>query len=264
MSLRLNIKIGLAVFLIVAFFVVANLTNFSVTLKNFFYLISSPLQQTFWKAGNSVSDFFGSIFEAKILQAENKKIYSVNQQLLVENLSLKELKKENDALRAALNLNLAKDFTLVQAYIVSKDVSQDSILINLGKKDAMIEGMPVITPEKILVGRIGKIYNNFSEVILISNKLSTFDAKIVGSDISGVIRGKGNGEFYFDLLPKDKEVLEGDNVITSALGNIFPQGLLVGNVAKVENSDLSVWQTATIKPAFQLKDLNILFVITTF
>ena len=41
--------------------IVLNLTDSSKTIKNFFYLTSSPIQKTFWKAGDNISGFFKAI-----------------------------------------------------------------------------------------------------------------------------------------------------------------------------------------------------------
>lgn len=265
MRLSNRFKIGIAAVLLVVFLVILNLADTQLKgIKNFFYLISSPVQKTFWQAGENVSDFFAGILESQTIKEENKKIYFKNQALLAENLLLKELKKENETLRIALNLELAKDFQLKLAKVVSKDVAQDSILIDKGAKDGILKGAPVITAEKTILGRIGQIYDNFSEVVLISNKESTFDAKITEKDIFGVIKGKGSGEIYFDLIPKEEEISEGDLVVTSALGGIFPEGLLVGQIKKVEKSDLEIWQRAEIASSFQLKNLAELFIITEF
>ena len=79
-----------------------------------------------------------------------------------------------------------------------------------------------------------------------------------------MVKGKGNLGLYLDLIPKEEEISEGDFVVTSVLGGIFPQGLLVGQIKKVEKSDIEPWQTAEIKSSFQLKDLDNLFIISEF
>jgi len=60
---------------------------------------------------------------------------------------------------------------------------------------------------------------------------------------------------------KEKEIKESDLVVTTALGGIFPSGLLVGEIGKVFRSDVEVWQQAEIKPAFDINELETLFII---
>ena len=177
---------------------------------------------------------------------------------------LKELRKENEKLREALKIGLEKEFQLIEARVISKDFSQDSILINKGLKGGIFEGAVVIISQKLLLGKIGEVYENFSEVILISNEEISFDAKISDKEVYGVVRGEGNSEFYFGLIPKEADVSEGELVITTPLGGIFPGGLLVGEVEEIEKSDVEPFQKTKIKPLFDFRELDILFIISNF
>ena len=104
-----NIKKIIAVSVLLAIIVVAlNLTGFSKNIKNFFFLISSPIQKSFWQAGKNVSGFVAGIFEARILKKEIDNLHFENQELLGQIVALKELKKENETLREALGLGLEK------------------------------------------------------------------------------------------------------------------------------------------------------------
>jgi rod shape-determining protein MreC len=261
-----NIKKIIAVSVLLAIIViVSNFTGFSKNIKNFFFLISSPIQKSFWQAGKNVSVYFAGILGVRILKKELDNLHLKNQELLSQIVTMIELKKENEVLREALGLGLEKEFQLMLAQIISKDISQDSILINKGKKDGVLEGWPVITgqKEKVLLGKIGQVYDRFSEVILISNKKSSFDAKISDTEIYGIVKGEGNFKLYLDLIPKDKAIFEGkDVIITSALGGVYPQGLLVGEIKTISKSDTDPFQRAEITPFFNIKDLDYLFIIT--
>lgn len=249
------------IFLIIGSLVIF-INIFQKEVKNFFYLISSPFQKTLWRAGDSTSDFFTGIFQSKVLTEENNGLRQKVQQLLSEVSFLKELKVENEFLRKALNLGLANDFEMKMAEIIGKDVSQDSLIINLGKKDGIIAGSPVIISEKVLVGRIGEVLEDFSKVVLITSKESSFDAKVLEKDIHGLAKGRGDLTLALEFLPKEKEIKEGDFIVTSALGGIFPQGLLIGQVKEVLKSDLEPFQKIKLAPAFKINDLDIVFVIT--
>ncbi|MBM3257987.1 MAG: rod shape-determining protein MreC [Candidatus Nealsonbacteria bacterium] len=259
-----NVKIVILLVLMVIVFVVLNLSGFSENIKDFFYSFSLLFQKAFWNLGDNVSGFFGRMANAEALQKELAEINLKNQELLVQLAALQELKKENEFLRESLDIGLEKEFQLELVQIVSKDVSQDSILINKGAEDKISEGLPVITSQKLILGRIGKVYQNFSEVILVSNKKSSFNAEIREKEIYGVVKGKGNFEISFDLVPKDKEIAEGDLVVTSALGGVFPQGFLVGTAKDVKKTDVEQFQTAKIDSGFNLGNLDYLFIIVNF
>ena len=232
--------------------------------RNFFYKISEPFQKFFWKAGQKFSFFIDAFTEIKTLKEENERLKKENQRLLAELSLLKEVQKENQILRKSLNLGLEKEFKLTLADVIFKDLSEDSILINKGRKHGIKEGLPVITQEKILIGRVFEVYEEYSKVLLISNKKSSFDGKIAEKEILGQVRGKGNLKISFDLVPREKEIKEGDLVETSALGGIFPSGLLVGKIKKVKGSDIEPFWKIEIFPLFELDKLNKVFIILEF
>jgi len=264
MKLAPKLKIGFVGIFLLAFFFLLNLTGFSNNIRNFFYSISSPIQKTFWQTGKSVSNFLRGIFEGENLKKENESLKLKIQELVREKTVLEDLGKENEFLRQALGLGLEKDFKLELAEVIAKDVSQDILTINKGSEDGIAVGFPVITSQRVLIGRIGKVYQNFSSIILITDTKSSFDAKISGGDIYGVVKGGGNSRASLEFVPRDKEVKKDDFIVTSSLGGIFPSNLLVGQVKDFKKSDVEPFQTIELSPAFEMGDLNSVLIITKF
>lgn len=214
--------------------------------------------------GESTSDFLSGILEINIFKNQIEKLYLKNQELLSEIINLKNLKKENEALREALKIGLEKEFQLEAVNLISKDISQDVALIDRGEIDGISRGMPVITPQKVLFGTVSEVYKNFSNVTLITNEKSSFDAKIVDKEIYGVAKGKGNLKLSLEFLPKEKIISSGDLIETSVLGGVYPKGLLVGEIKEVKKTDVEPLQTAEISAGFNFKKLDILFIIKSF
>jgi len=271
--LQARAKILIIILAIILLLVILNLCSKSV--KNFFYVISSPFQKFFWRIGNNASDFLYAFLRIKDLKNDNNQLLLENQKLLLEISVLEDLKKENQTLREALDIGLQKDFKMVLAQVISKDISEDSILIDKGSDDGLSKDMPVINQQKIIFGKVAEVYKNFSRVILITEKSSAFDAKIQFTlpkpageggekEIYGVVKGKGNLDLYFDIVSKNAEIKEGDVLTTSTLGGEFPQNLLVGQIEKIKKEDIKPFQSADIKPFFNLEKTESLFVITNF
>ena len=257
-------KVLMAVVVVVL--VVVLLNFFQKEVRSFFYCISAPTQKVFWRAGERTADFLGSIVRVKILKQELDELKLENQELAAQVVVLKDLKKENKALRQVLKIGLQKEFKLSLAQVIGKDISQDFILIDKGSEDGILQGMPVITQQKVLVGKIGEIYKNFSKVMLISNKESSFNGKIQKEekDISGVVKGQENFRILFDLIPREENLSKQDIVITSVLGGIFPKGLLVGKIREIKKSDVEPFQQAEIEPFFDISQIETLFIILEF
>lgn len=264
-SKKSKLLIGVLVLILVIFL----LNIFQKNVRSFFYSVSAPIQKVLWGVGDRVADFFGAIIKINSLKNELDEEKLENQELLSQIVTLRELKKENKVLREALEIELQKEFKLAFAQIIGKDISQDSILIDKGSEDGISENMPVITQQKALVGKISEVYKNLSKVMLISDKKSSFDAKISVSDeeekdIPGVVKGKGNFKIMFDLVPREEEVSRGEIVSTTALGGVFPKGLLVGQVKEAKKTDVEPFQEIEIESAFDIKNMETIFVITEF
>ncbi len=250
--------------IIIGILIIIGFTFYQKEVKNFFYLISSPIQKTLWQVGDRVSDFFETIAEIKNLKKENEELKLKNQEFLAQIVLLKALKKENELLRKALEIDLKKDFQLTLAEVIGKDISQDSLLINKGLTGGISEEMPVITEGKVLIGRISEPAENFSRVLLISNPNSSFGVKIQEREVTGVIKGKGNFKLLLDLIPKDQEIKEGDLIVTTSLGGIFPKEILVGRIQKILRSDIKPFQQALVSPFFDISKLETVFIITSY
>lgn len=259
-----RLKIGLIIVFMLILFSVFNLAPANKEIKNFFYLISSPIQKFFWKMGNNFSDFFEGISQIKKFKKENEELKLKIQELLSENSQLKELKKENEFLREALEVGLEKEYKLILTQVIGKDISEDTILINKGEKDGILKDLPVITQQKILVGKITEVYKNFSKVMLITNKKSSLEVKVQNKEIVGVMKGQGNLKISLEFIPKNEEIFEGDLIITTALGGTFPRGILIGEIKKIEKSDVEYFQRAEIEPYFNFAKIENLFVINNF
>lgn len=250
--------------IVVGVIVILSLNFFQGEVKGFFYFFSSPLQKTFWQAGSNVSDFFEGIFNSSNLKKEVEALKLEKEELLSETVSWKEFQKENEILREALEIGLQKEFRLASAEITSRDIASDLILINQGLREGLLKGMPVITAQKVLLGKITEVYDKFAQVALISNKESSFSAQVVDTPITGVIKGKGALEVYLDLISQNEDIKEGDLVVTSPLGGIYPKGLLVGLIQDIKKSDIKPFYEINVLPFFDIETVENVFIILDF
>lgn len=249
-------------------FFIAILNFFSSEIKNTFYSLSYPFQKTFWSAGESSSGFLGSIFQAGSLAKENDNLKSENQKLYAEVASLQSVVNGN---QAQSNVSLTcqnSGFKLLMAGVIGLE-GQDVLSINKGSADGISEGMPVISQQNVLFGKILKVYKNFSQVMLISNKNSIVNVKVQQEDITkpeidGVVKGSGGLGAYLDLVPVDSKINPQDVLVTSAIEGSFPKDLLVGKIVQINKNDQKPFQQAQISLFFDVKSADNLFVITNY
>ncbi len=267
----LNIFIGVVALVILLWI----LNVFVSPVKNFFYTISSPVQKVFWSAGESSSNFLGSILDSGNLMKENNGLKQQNEKLLSQIASLQSIEQGNQAQSDVSAACQNAGFKVVMAGVIGLD-SNDTLSINKGSADGISEGMPVIGQQNVLFGKVLKVYNNFSKVLLVSNKSSVVNVKIqqdgssdpLGSalapEIDGVVKGSGGLSAYLDLIPINTTIKSGDVLVTSSLEKSFPKNLLVAKISSIEKNDQKPFQQAQVDLFFNIKTADNLFVITNY
>jgi len=260
---RLLIKTVALVFLLIA------LNIFSQQLKNSFHAVSSPLTKVFSHSGQNSSYFLASFINVKNLQQENNAIKEENQNLLYQLALLQEYFSQNTSLNAVLMATQGDNVQLVMADIVGINTAEDIVILDKGSADGIAENMPVISKDKVVYGKVIKVYENFSEILLPSAKQSVVDVKVQSFDqqatpVHGAVKGEGGFSVYLDLITSDSTINENDVLVTSALEGIFPQNLLVGKIASVDKNDLKPFQSARVEPFFNIYKEDSLFIITNY
>lgn len=258
-------KYRVFVWIILVILILGVLNIYQKETKGFFSSLSLPIQGLFWQTGERTSNFFSSIFSAGSLQEEVNSLELKNQRLLSKLTNLSSLEEENKVLRKAFNSKIREEFNLSLVLIIAKDISGDFITIDKGYLDGMTKNLAIITEGKILVGKIDEVYSKSARVILASNKDLSFDAKIsLEEPVFGLVKGLSKSKSLIDLIPKEKEIKKGDQVLTSSISGIFPEGLLIGFIEEVRKTDLDSFQQAVISHYFDLSLSENLFVILNY
>lgn len=201
-------------------------------------------------------------------------VYDQNRQLKAENDSLKsrvskdaELESENARLRQLLNYkNANTQFDLLPASVIGRNSSSwtSHIIINRGSDDGVQKDMPVVTPDG-LVGIIRTVYGSYSEVELITDPRSAVGAIVQRADsrVAGVVKGSSASSSGIDMtnLPQNSNVVEGDVIVTSGYGGIYPKGIPIGTVAAIKNDTGGLLQYAALYPYVDFQKLEDVAVI---
>ena len=109
---------------------------------------------------------------------------------------------------------------------------------------------PVVAHEGV-VGQVLSVAPHFSDVLLITDASSAIDAKVVGSDARGLLRGiTSSTEYLLEIRDIDGlvEVRPGNVVVTSGVNSLFPAGIPVGTVIDASRSRDGLYVSARIEP----------------
>ncbi len=247
--------------LLILLLIVFLLNLFPGRIRPVFYSFSSSVQEVFWQWGDDCSDLFFGLFQGTELKKDKENLKIENQRLVAEIIRLRSLEEENKTLRKALETGLKEEIDTVFVHIISKEFSKNILLINKGEEEGIKKGMPVITPEKVLAGRVTRVFNGFSKVETVSSENFVFDVKILDKEITALARGQGGSEVFLDLIPKRSDIVVGDTIITAGLEESIPRNLVVGRVGEIHRDDVESMQRATIEAGFSLDRNFYLFVV---
>lgn len=243
-----NFKKFFAVFL---FFLILFLANFfwEERIKNSLFKILSPLQSSLWQKFHFLYLFPQKILEIKNLERENQNLKKENLELKSENERLREEKKECDFLKSDSQIT-SQNFEYLVAKIVTKTPGSDILLIDKGKDDGVFEGQVVLGKEKVLFGKIERVYENFSKLRLISSKNFKLLVRKEGLEKDLLLEGRGNLELILNLVPRDVALESDQKIFTSPSQTDFPAYILVGEIKEINKKETLPYQQAKIKPYF--------------
>lgn len=176
---------------------------------------------------NWLDDYLFAVSENRILR---KKVAELSQ---YENM-YKQERDLNSRYEKLLNLRTepALEMVAARSVSVSRGPFANNRLIDAGSKKGITFGNPVITDQG-LVGRIVGISPDVSRVLMVTDVTSHVPVMVMRSDARAMMNGDGNtGYTKLDFVRGKDSVREGDQILTSGDGGIFPRGLPVGEAVK--------------------------------
>ncbi len=184
-----------------------------------------------------------------------------NEILTVKN---KLLEQENSELHVQLNFKNQSHSNLVTAQIVAKnlDMVDRVIILDKGTNDGIKKDQPVVYGNGVLIGKIIKTEDTISFARILSDNESKIGATIMNSDHSlGIVEGGFGLSIKMVFIPRNENIITGDQIITSGLEMGTPRGLLIGKVAAVENESYQPFQQAIITPEIDYEKINLVSIL---
>ncbi len=213
------------------------------------------------KAGHSVFSWPMGLSD---LRFQNAVLREQNLRLSMGLVDLREAKLENERLRGLLNFKEvnrgAGDYLVAKVIAWDPDRIKNTIVIDIGDSDGVAERMPVVTADG-LVGRILEVHPGSSVVQLLLDRNCRVSAIVQRQSRTQGIVMVEDGTFYLRHVPIRSEVEEGDVVVSSGLGEIFPEGLLVGSVTELGDEGQGLFREVILTPGVNFSNLEEVFVL---
>ncbi|MEO8704153.1 MAG: rod shape-determining protein MreC [Kofleriaceae bacterium] len=231
--------------------------------------ITAPLQAaTSW-----VAEGIGGIWSHYValvdVESENRELRDENDKLRKELAAMTRRAYDVTALEELALVKKRTAADMIGARVIGAPLSPQFRVLRLridrGDHDIQ-ENMAVIAGTGP-VGRIGKVFGDYADVVLISDTGSTIDVVVKRTGRRGFLVGLGRPDSYACTITSlelasqpDQRAQVGDEIVTSGVGSIFPPGLVVGKISKLDG-DTGMLQNVEVEPIVDVSRVHAVMVL---
>ncbi|KYG58077.1 rod shape-determining protein MreC [Planococcus maritimus] len=205
---------------------------------------------------DNIDSLINTFEENRLLKARLEEFAGVQAEvtdLRSENEELKELVGKEEDLR---------EYNPIQAVVIARNPDQweEKIILNRGTNHGVKENMAVMTAGG-LIGKVTIVTPTTSTVELVTTQNPNYrvSAMVLGEDdVFGLIEGYDaeRRELLLKRIDFSIDLEEGDQVVSSGLGGIFPKGIVIGEITEVTIDEFGLTKLAYVKPAADFSMLN--------
>ncbi len=198
-----------------------------------------------------------------------KKYFSAHNALVQENYALKEqafeqkvmlqrlstIQAENVHLRSLLNGNIPIQPKAVLGEIshMGRDPFTHTVVVNRGSQHNIQAGQAVVD-SKGVIGQVTRVYPFTSEVTLITDKELSIPIQIERNQLRAIAFGEGNNTLDIPFLPTNVDIKVGDKLVTSGIDGVYPAGLAIATVTKIQQNPESPFAKIISTPVAEVSN----------
>jgi rod shape-determining protein MreC len=181
-----------------------------------------------------------------------------------------EIRQENIRLREQLGFARDIRYRHIPAEISGRDPDNlfSALVINKGKHAGVASGMAVITFQDGVQSLVGKVIHSgaFESLVMpLYDTSSYISSRLAVSRYEGLVEGQGKSDepLRMSLIPKQARdaINVGDMVVSSGIGGVYPAGINIGRVSKVNYREYEVSMEAELESIVDFSRLEYVFVL---
>jgi rod shape-determining protein MreC len=223
--------------------------------------VVTEFQEAGWLAAGAIHSVWDAYAALRGVHEENARLARENIDLRVQLHQARANAAGADDMRALLGLRPHLPWKTTGADVVAGSLSPDfrAITIDKGFGDGIARDMPVINAAGVL-GRVAQPAGNTATVQLIIDRSAAAAVRIDRTRTEGIALGNGDGTLRLEYLSATAEIAEGDTVVTAGIDGVYPPGLGVGRVERVERVG-PAYRQVVIRPFADFSRLETVLVL---
>lgn len=236
--------------LVLTFYLREGDTGFIHGVRGFVTTVASPVRM----AGSAVASPFNALGNVMgnltASQETLEELRAENEELTARVAELSEAEETATRLEQLLGLQSTYNLQSTAARIIgeSGDAWSRTVQIDKGSADGLAINMPVCNSSGV-IGQIIEVSTNTATVRLITDENSGVSAMVQATRAQGILQGQPDGTLRLEYVTVDSDVKEGDIIVTSGIGGVYPKGIPLGTVSSVTRADNATYYTIVVAPA---------------
>ena len=208
--------------------------------------ITGPIMQVVELPSRFIHRIYTYFYDISHIYADNRALRVENKQMMMLQNKVRTLEVENQLLERLLNYVPPQDATFMSAKIIAEsgDSFTHTLLVYVGD-EAVKKGQIVLGDESV-IGRIDAVSGKYAKVILVTDINSKIPVVVERTRVRGILSGNNTALPQLMFTRSTSDIQEGDVIVTSGVGGMFPSGLPIGFVNSIKNGVIDVETMADI------------------
>lgn len=235
----------------------------------------APLEKGAGRALKPPRDLVGWVSDTFDAKGENDKLRTEVSQLRQKLGQSATAERDARQLRGLVKLQDDAGFPASTRPVAARVIARSptvwyaTLKIDRGSSDGLKVNQPVIASGG-LAGKITSVTGGTADVTLITDGTSAVSGQVVPNGASGIVKpevGKPD-DLLLDFVQKKRRVTEGTTVVTSGfksskVESLFPRGIPIGRVTKVDLDEVELYQRVHIRPFADIRRIDFVQVLTS-
>ena len=208
--------------------------------------VSGPIMQVIEFPARIIHNVYTYVRDVSNIYADNRALRFENKQMMVLQNKVRTLEVENQLLERLLNYVPPADASFMSAKIIAEsgDNFTHTLLVYIG--DEAVRKGQIVLGEESVIGRIDRVSGKYAKIILVTDINSKIPVVIERTRARGILSGNNTDKPQLIFIRDTSAIQEGDVVVTSGVGGMFPSGLPIGFISSVKNGIIEIETMADI------------------
>jgi rod shape-determining protein MreC len=235
--------------------------------------VLAPIQEGANRALKPFRDLAGWFGDTLHARDQRDKLRKEVRALRTQAIDGQSAVRENVDLKGILRLDRSASLTTykpVAARVIGRSPTfwYQTLNVDRGSSSGIRLNQPVVDGDG-LVGKVTSVTSSVAQVTLVTDHTSGVSAKVADTGVNGIVQPAvaNPNDLLLDFVSSKDKVVKGEAIVTagsrsSKLESLFPPGIPIGSVTKVDDQELNLYQRVHVTPYADLRKLDFVQILT--